>query len=109
MVSLSLDNPEESQDSQTSDESEKSSKDSDDSSTSPALIAFIVIICILFVAFIVYFILRKLGYFRRCSLTSEKIEFNKNPSNNNEITIGDRSNDSTPAPILGRTFQKQKD
>ena len=109
LVSLSLDNPEESQDSQTSDESEKSSKDSDDSSTSPALIAFIVIICILFVAFIVYFILRKLGYFRRCSLTSEKIEFNKNPSNNNEITIGDRSNDSTPAPILGRTFQKQKD
>ena len=98
------DNPEESQ-------IPKKTEDPEDSSTSPALIAFIVIICIIFVAFIVYFILRKLGYFRKNLLTSDEIESNKKPSiNQNIVTQGNENNNSAPpTPILERSYIKEKD
>ena len=94
-----------------SDKESEDSEEPDDSSTSPALIAFIVIICILFMAFIVYFILRKLGYFRKKLLNSDEIEFNKKPSINQNITTqGDENNNfAPPTPILERSYIKEKD
>ena len=110
------DSDKESEDSEAPEDPEDSEdledpEDPDDSSTSPALIAFIVIICILFMAFIVYFILRKLGYFRKKLLNSDEIEFNKKPSINQNITTqGDENNNfAPPTPILERSYIKEKD
>ena len=62
-------------------------------------------------AFIVYFILRKLGYFRKKLLNSDEIEFNKKPSINQNITTqGDENNNfAPPTPILERSYIKEKD